>query len=52
MAVLVRTEDVQMRRDQKEKLKDERKVAIEAAEERERLREHDLSVAKAVRIFY
>lgn len=47
-AVDLREEDVQIRRDHKAKLKEERKVAIEAAEERERLRDNDLNVARAV----
>jgi hypothetical protein len=50
-AMDLREEDVQIRRDHKAKLKEERKLAIEAAEERERVRDHDLSVAQAVTIF-
>ena len=47
-AIELREEDVLMRRDQIHKLKDERQAAIDMAAERERLREHDLDVARAV----
>ena len=47
-AIDLREEDVQMRKDHKAKLKEERKVAIEASEERDRLRDNDLETARAI----
>ena len=46
-AVELRDEDVLARKDHKAKLKEERKVAIEAAEERDQRREQELSLAQA-----
>lgn len=42
---------MQSRRDHKAKLKEERRVAIEAEEERERLRDADLLAARTVSAF-
>jgi len=47
----MREEDVLLRRDLKQKLKEERAMAEEAAREREKLRQNELEIAKAVRFF-
>ena len=44
----LREVDVQMRRDKKAKLKEERRMAIEGSEERQRMRDRDLEAAAAV----
>lgn len=46
-ALELREEDVVLRREQIQKLKEERQAAIDAAAEREKLRDHDLEVARA-----
>ena len=51
-AIELREEDVMIRRDQIHKLKEERQAAIDAAAERERLRENDLLLARAVSYNY
>jgi hypothetical protein len=48
-AIELREEDVIQRREHIAKLKEERQLAIDASQERERLRANDLDVARAVR---
>ena len=47
-AIDIREEDVMIRREQIQKLKEERQAAIDAAQERERLRDNDLGMARMV----
>lgn len=49
-ALEMREEDVVLRRDLKFKLKEERAMAEEAAREREKLRQNELEIARAVRL--
>jgi hypothetical protein len=44
----LREEDVVLRREQIQKLKEERQAAIDAAHEREKIRENDVGLARAV----
>ncbi len=47
-ALELREEDVVLRREQIQKLKEERQAAIDAAHEREKIRENDVGLARAV----
>ena len=47
----MREEDVILRRDLKFKLKEERAMAEEAAREREKLRQNELEIARAVSLY-